>query len=143
MNGVRCRNGDFYQRFGRNVTEVSALRVARGTVVIVGILGTALVGFCSPRCQVSLGRTRQGAWLFGGGLLESSFLVFSPECILLQQLAFREAVVQWWLLKGYQSMVSDFYRGCGCVVIGLITGVFLLECKELDGLTVYTLPRRL
>ena len=41
MNSVSAAvTTDFYRRFGRNVTEVSALRVARGTVVIVGILGT-------------------------------------------------------------------------------------------------------
>ena len=108
MNSVSAAvTTDFYRRFGRNVTEVSALRVARGTVVIVGILGTALaLFFCSPRCQVSLGRTRQGAWFVWWGTCGSlSFLGFSlgESMVQLQQLAFWGVP---WCNGGYLKRVS-------------------------------------
>ena len=148
MNSVSAAvTTDFYRRFGRNVTEVSALRVARGTVVIVGILGTALALFFAHLGAKSLwDELAKVLGLFGGGLAGVFLLGILTRRVHGTAAAaglLGSAVVQWWLLKkGINPWFLTFTGVGSCVVIGLIAGIFLPGVrKELNGLTVYTLPK--
>ena len=78
MNSVSAAvTTDFYRRFGRNVTEVSALRVARGTVVIVGTWDGLSSIFAHLGVKSLWDELAKVLGLFGGGLAGVFFLGFS------------------------------------------------------------------
>ena len=114
------------------MSEVSALRVARGTVVIVGILGTALALFFAHLGAKSLwDELAKVLGLFGGGLAGVFLLGILTRRVHGTAAAaglLGSAVVQWWLLKkGINPWFLTFTGVGSCVVIGLIAGIFCLE----------------
>ncbi|MBT5690795.1 MAG: sodium/solute symporter [Opitutae bacterium] len=146
MNSVSAAvTTDFYRRFRGDVTEASALKVARGTVVVVGLLGTSLALYFAHLGSKSIWDSFAGILgFFGGGLAGVFLLGILTRRTHGVAAAFgllASAVVQWFLVSNDVNPWFLAFTGVGsCVIAGLIAGMVLPgPRKDLEGLTIHTI----
>ena len=137
---------DFVQRFRKDIGEASALRLARGITLALGVLGTASALLMASSDVKSL-------WdqyiaiigLFGGGVAGLFTLgVFTRRAHAWGALAgLVVSALLVFLAQKYTSMNLFLYAPLGtfgCVLIGYLVSVILPGTSPAaDGLTLYTL----
>ena len=125
--------------------EASALKVARGTVVAVGLLGTGLALFFAHLGSNSIWDSFAGILGFFGGGLAGVFLLGiltrRTHGVAASVGLLVSAAVQWFLVSNNVNPWFLAFTGVGsCVMAGLIAGMILPGTrKDLEGLTIHTL----
>ncbi|NQU25131.1 MAG: sodium/solute symporter [Candidatus Nealsonbacteria bacterium] len=150
MNSVSAAfTTDFYQRFGKNISQTRALTVARLVTVLIGVLGTgfALWMAAQPNIKSLWDEFSKYIGLFGGGLGGLFLLaIFTTRTNGTGALVgiIGSGILQFFI-KQYVPLHPWAYSVTGivsCFVIGyLASAVVGTRGRDLSGLTLFTLQR--
>lgn len=147
MNSVSTAfTTDWYKRFRREAGDVHYLRVARFATVVIGIVGTGAALFMAALDNTSL----LDVWFKVIGLFGSPL----AGLFILGVLSRRAGALAGWcgLLAGVGSvliastltpvsgLIYSVFGIVGCVVVGMVVGVFAPTDRSMDGLTISTMP---